>query len=89
MRARAEESDHHIWEIALKGHSSGDQAMARAEAAFKKRERQAQEGAIAMAEYRAATLAVAEKTARLKALRLARDAALAESPPTPTKKRKD
>jgi hypothetical protein len=72
----------HAEEIALKGNSSGSQnVIDSAESAFKKRERQAQEGAIAMAEYQASALATAEKTARLRALRLARDAAAAESSP--------
>ena len=47
---------------------------ARAEALFKKEER-IREGAEAMAEYKAEQKAVREKTARLRALRLARDAA--------------
>ena len=46
----------------------------RAEALFKKEE-QMREGAKAMAEYRAEQQAVQEKTAKLRALRLARDAA--------------
>ena len=49
-----------------------------AEARFKKKAEQAREGAKAMAEYEAAALAVREKTARLRALRLARDAASSE-----------
>jgi hypothetical protein len=47
---------------------------ARAQALFKKEE-QMRQGADAMAEYEAAQQAVREKTARLRALRLARDAA--------------
>jgi hypothetical protein len=50
-----------------------DQAHRRAEALFKK-EQQAHEGQQAMAEYRAQQDAMHEKTARLRALRLARDA---------------
>ena len=46
----------------------------RAEASFKKEER-AREGAKAMREYEAESRAVLEKTARLKALRLAKEAA--------------
>jgi hypothetical protein len=46
----------------------------RAEAQFKK-EQQMHEGARAMAEYRAAQEAMRVKSARLRALRLARDAA--------------
>jgi hypothetical protein len=49
-------------------------AMERAEASFKKEER-AREGAKAMREYEAESRAVYEKTARLKALRLAKEAA--------------
>jgi hypothetical protein len=51
-----------------------DQNIERARALFKKEE-QIREGANAMAEYKAAQQAVREKTARLRALRLARDAA--------------
>lgn len=47
---------------------------ARAEALFKKEE-QIREGAKVMAEYKAEQQAVREKTARLRALRLARDVA--------------
>ena len=46
-----------------------------AEQKFKKRELQASEGAKARAEYDAAQRAVADKTARLKALRLAKEEA--------------
>jgi hypothetical protein len=48
--------------------------MDRAEASFKKEER-AREGAKAMRDYEAESRAVHEKTARLKALRLAKEAA--------------
>lgn len=51
-----------------------DQAHRRAEAVFKKQE-QAREGQQAMTEYQAQLEAMREKTARLRALRLARDAA--------------
>jgi hypothetical protein len=50
-------------------------AHARAEALFKKKEEQMREGAKAMAEYKVEQKALREKTARLRALRLARDAA--------------
>jgi len=50
-----------------------DQARKRAEKHFKKEER-AQDGRQAMVEYKAHDLAVREKTARLKALRLAKEA---------------
>jgi hypothetical protein len=52
------------------------QARDRAEAAFKKKEEQLREGQKAMAEYEAVRGATREKTARLRALRLARDAGL-------------
>jgi hypothetical protein len=51
-----------------------DQARARAEASFRKEER-AKEGAEAMVEYLANGKMIREKTARLKALRLAKEAA--------------
>jgi hypothetical protein len=54
--------------------------MERAEASFKKEER-AREGAKAMREYEAESRAVHEKTARLKALRLAKEAAEKEAEP--------
>ena len=54
-----------------------DPARARAEALFKKEE-QRREGEKAMAEYVAERQATREKTARLRALRLARDAAAQE-----------
>jgi hypothetical protein len=54
--------------------------MDRAEASFKKEER-AREGAKAMRDYEAESRAVHEKTARLKALRLAREAADKEAEP--------
>jgi hypothetical protein len=49
-------------------------AQERAEATFKKEQR-ARDGAKAMADYEAAGVAMREKTARLKALRLAKEAA--------------
>ncbi len=55
------------------------QPQDRAEALFKKKQERLREGQQAMAEYQADRRAVGEKTARLRALRLARDAA--ESPP--------
>jgi hypothetical protein len=55
--------------------------QARAEALFKKEERQ-RDGQKAMAEYETAQRAVREKTARLRALRLARDAAAKPSVPS-------
>ena len=50
------------------------EAKARAEASFKKEER-AKEGAKAMMEYQANSRVIREKMARLKALRLAKEAA--------------
>jgi len=57
------------------------QAQERAEALFKKKQEQLRDGEQAMAEYQAERRAIIEKTARLRALRLARDAA----PPRPGK----
>jgi len=62
--------------------------MERAQAAFHKKEVQAREGATAMAEYKAAGQAERAKTERLRALRLAkeaadREAALNAPPPPP------
>jgi hypothetical protein len=54
-------------------------AQARAEASFKKKEIQLREGAKAMAEYVAAGRAEREKTARLRLLREAKQAAEAEA----------
>jgi hypothetical protein len=53
---------------------NADEAHRRAEALFKK-EQQLREGQQAMAEYQAELRALRDKTARLRALRLARDAA--------------
>jgi len=52
---------------------TSDQARQRAENSFRREER-AQDGRKAMAEYEAQARAIREKTARLKALRLANDA---------------
>jgi hypothetical protein len=54
--------------------TGSDEARVRAEASFKKEER-AKEGAKAMMEYQANSRMVREKTERLKALRLAKEAA--------------
>ena len=51
-----------------------DEARARAEASFRKEER-AKDGAMAMTEYQANIRIVREKTERLRALRLAKEAA--------------
>ena len=52
-----------------------DQARIRAEAAFKRKEEARVDGLKAMDEYKAGQRAMQEKTARLRALRLARDQA--------------
>ena len=62
-----------------------DEARRRAEALFKK-EQQSPEAQRAMAEYQAELQAIREKTARLRALRLARDATNKKMPPTNTTK---
>ncbi|TMJ94622.1 MAG: hypothetical protein E6G74_22770 [Alphaproteobacteria bacterium] len=59
---------------------NADEAHRRAEALFKK-EKQLREGQQAMAEYEAKLRATQKKTARLRALRLARDAANQKAPP--------
>jgi hypothetical protein len=56
-----------------------EQPQDRAAALLKKKQERLREGQQAMAEYQADRRAVSEKTARLRALRLARDAA--QSPP--------
>jgi hypothetical protein len=53
---------------------TAEEAKTRAEAAFTRKESQVREGSNAMADYQAARTAEAEKTVRLRALRLARDA---------------
>ena len=55
-----------------------DRTRKRAEALFKQEERQ-RNGQQAMAEYEANRIAVREKTARLRALRLARDAEIKQA----------
>jgi hypothetical protein len=55
---------------------NSDLARQRAEKSFKKEER-AQDGRKAMSEYEAQTQATREKTERLKALRLAKEAVIA------------
>ena len=54
--------------------ATSQQAHERAEAVFKKKEAQLREGQKAMAEYQAEGRAIRDRTARLKALRLAREA---------------
>jgi hypothetical protein len=55
---------------------TSDQARQRAERVFKKEER-ARDGRAAMTEYEAQAIAIREKTKRLKALRLAKEAVIA------------
>ena len=64
-------------------------AQDRADATFKKEQR-ARDGAIALAEYEASIVAAREKTARLRALRLANEAAdlKQEAEAEPEKKKK-
>ncbi len=54
--------------------TKSNEARARAEASFRKEER-AKDGAMAMMEYQANSRMIREKTARLRALRLAKEAA--------------
>jgi hypothetical protein len=60
-------------------------ARDRADAIFKKKEQRLREGQQAMFEYEAARLATHENTARLRALRLARDTGL-KTPVSPAQK---
>lgn len=72
--------------------SKNTKDMERAQAAFHKKEAQAREGATAVAEYKAASNAERAKTERLRALRLAKEAAEREAaavaPPKPAPKGK-
>jgi hypothetical protein len=61
------------------------QASDRADSLFKKKQERLREGQLAMAEYQAARRATDEKTVRLRALRLARDAADNQPGAEPTK----
>jgi hypothetical protein len=65
------------------------EARNRAEANFKQqvKEQRAKEGAQAMAEYEAGVIATRKKTERLRALRLARDAAQPDPVPATTGRR--
>jgi hypothetical protein len=69
--------------MTLAEHSKKDTANAE----FKKAQR-AEDGKSAMAEYEAQAAAQREKTARLRALRLARDAAMPVPPPKAAAKKK-
>ena len=55
--------------------------------ALKKKEERLREGQQAMAEYLADEQAMRQRTAKLRALRLARDAAISQTPVVPAKKR--
>ena len=55
--------------------------------ALKKKEERLRDGQQAMAEYVADKHAMRERTAKLRALRLARDAAISQTPVVPAKKR--
>lgn len=55
--------------------------------ALKKKEERLRDGQQAMAEYLADKHAMRERTAKLRALRLARDAAISQTPVVPAKKR--
>jgi hypothetical protein len=61
---------------------NSEQARQRADRNFKREER-ALDGRKAMAEYEAQAVATRKKTARLKALRLAKEAQLRSEPPAP------
>lgn len=56
-----------------------DAAKTKAEASFKRKEQQARDGAIAMTEYLAEQKAVRARTEKLRALRLAKEAAEAKA----------
>ena len=72
--------------------ASNTKDQARIEASLRKKELQARDASKAMAEYEAASRALVEKTAKLRSLRLAREAAEAEAragkPPAKAKKAK-
>ena len=78
-------------EVILPRRSNKEETRIQAEAKFKRKEAQAQAGAKAMADYEAASRAIIERTARLKALRLAKEATEARSQtspaPSPKKRR--
>ena len=68
--------------------NNSKEARDRAEASFKKQEQRAREGAKAMADYEAEGRAMREKTARLKLLRMAKQAAEQEVVKAPAASRK-
>jgi hypothetical protein len=61
--------------------SKTEEQRERAEAKFERLQKVAEEGRIAMAEYKAAALAMRQKTERLRALRLAKEAGIVAVPP--------
>jgi hypothetical protein len=65
--------------------SVSDAAKARAEATFKRKEAQARDGVTAWAEYEAKSRAVAKNMERLRALRLAQEAAKFEATKDPAR----
>jgi hypothetical protein len=71
------------WEVILPRRSNKEETRIQAEAKFKRKEAQAQAGAKAAADYEAASRAIIERTARLKALRLAKQATEARSQTAP------
>jgi|SRR6266568_1128403 len=73
-------------EITLANNSK--EARDKAEANAKKQEQRAREGAKAMADYEAEGRAVRERTAKLKSLRLAKEAAEKEAGPKPVTSKK-
>ena len=66
---------------------NSEQTRQQAEKRFKQEER-ARDGRKAMIEYEAEAVATRKKTARLKALRLAKEAQLRSEPPGPTAERR-
>lgn len=67
--------------------TNSSQALDRAEALFKKKDERLREGQDAVSGYEADRHAAREKTARLRSLRLARDAADNRKPVLPASKR--
>jgi hypothetical protein len=70
-------------EVILSRRSNKEETRIQAEAKFKRKEAQAQAGAKALADYEAASRAIIERTARLKALRLAKEATEARNQTAP------
>jgi hypothetical protein len=70
-------------EVILPRRSNKEETRIQAEAKFKRKEAQSQAGARAAADYQAASRAIIERTARLKAFRLAKRATEARSQTAP------